>query len=270
MDFFVIFSAGAALLGSAGQANYAAANSVADAIAGLRRASGLPALTIQWGGWTEVGMVARLDERGRERWRAKGLEFITPREGARWFGQLLGWSGTVAVIPARWPAYVAGMPEQGRRWLGELVNVETSGQQQANVRTLQDMLGDAPAHRRREMLMEGLAGLSRTVLGVGAGFPVPEDVPLRDLGLDSLMAVELRNLLAKAGQAQLPMTLLFDYPTLAALFGYLSKAWGFDDARATENTKEFAPDASAEIDALSDNEIEDLLRSELSLARGPQ
>ena len=185
MDFFVVFSAGAALLGSAGQANYAAANSVTDAIAGLRRASGLPALTIQWGGWTEVGMVARLDERGRERWRAKGLEFITPREGARWLGELLGWNGTVAVIPARWPAYFAGVPEQGRRWLGELVNIQTSGQQQANVRTLQDMLEDAPAHRRREMLMEGLTGLSRNVLGVGAGFRVPEDVPLRDLGLNS-------------------------------------------------------------------------------------
>jgi acyl transferase domain-containing protein/NADP-dependent 3-hydroxy acid dehydrogenase YdfG len=270
MDFFVMFSAGAALLGSAGQANYAAANSVTDAIAGLRRASGLPALTIQWGGWTEVGMAARLDERGRERWRAKGLEFITPREGARWLGQLLGWSGTVAVIPARWPAYVAGVPEQGRRWLGELVNVEANGEQQANVRTLQDMLGDAPAHRRRELLMEGLTGLSRTVLGVGSGFQVPEDVPLRDLGLDSLMAVELRNLLAKAGQAPLSMTLLFDYPTLADLFGYLWKAWGFDDARAAEHAKEFTPDASAEIDALSDNEIEDLLRSELSLAQGPQ
>ena len=84
------------------------------------------------------------------------------------------------------------------------------------------------------------------------------------------MAVELRNLLAKAGQAPLPMTLLFDYPTLEALSGYLSKAWGFGDARATENVKEFTPDASAEIDALSDKEIEDLLRSELSLARGPQ
>ncbi len=270
MDFFVFFSAGAALLGSAGQANYAAANSVTDAIVGLRRASGLPALAIQWGGWTEVGMVARLDERGRERWRAKGLEFITPREGSRWLGQLLGWNGTVAVIPARWPAYSASVPEQGRRWLGELLDKQTSGHYQANVRKLQDTLEDAPAHRRREMLMEGLMGLARAVLGVGAGFRVPEDLPLRDLGLDSLMAVELRNLLAKAGRAPLPMTLLFDYPTLAALSAYLSKAWGFGDARATENLKEFTPDASAEIEALSDNEIEDLLRSELSLARGPQ
>jgi hypothetical protein len=219
-------------------------------------------------------MVARLDARGRERWRAKGMEFITPREGARWLSQLLGWDGgAVAVIPMRLPTYAAAVPERVRRWLGELVDTRTSAhtQQQAAIPTLQDMLDGVPAHRRREMLMEGLMRLSRSVLGVGASFQLPEDMPLRDLGLDSLMAVELRNLLAKAGRgAPLPKTLLFDYPTLEALSGYLSKAWGVGNDSVTENVKEFGPDASAEIDALSDNEIEDLLRNELSLARGPQ
>jgi acyl transferase domain-containing protein/NADPH:quinone reductase-like Zn-dependent oxidoreductase/NAD(P)-dependent dehydrogenase (short-subunit alcohol dehydrogenase family)/acyl carrier protein len=275
MDFFVLFSAGAALLGSAGQANYTAANSVTEAIAGWRRASGMPALAIQWGGWTEVGMVARLDARNRERWHTKGMNFITPREGARWLGELLGRNSataTVAVIPARWDVYAAGVPEQSRRWLGELVDTKpgTHTQQQAKARTLRETLETAPISRRREMLLEGLTDLSRAVLGVGAGSRLPEDVPLRDLGLDSLMAVELRNLLAREGRTSLPATLLFDHPTLEALSNYLSKTWDLVDVRVPKNLKEFTTNSSSVIDGLSDMEIEELLRNELSLMRGPQ
>jgi hypothetical protein len=199
------------------------------------------------------------------------MEFINPREGAQRLGQLLGRNGgPVAVLPIRWSTYAAGVPEQGRRWLDELVDTPTRAQAPAQVRTLRDVLEESPPGRRSEMLMDGLTQMSRSVLGIGAGVQLPKDAPLRDMGLDSLMAVELRNLLAKAGRAPLPVTLLFDYPTLDALSGYLAKAWGFGEARAIENARPVAAEASAEIDALSDTEIEDLLRSELSLARGPQ
>ena len=89
LDFFVMFSSGAALLGSPGQANYAAANTFMDALAHRRRARGAPALSINWGSWSGVGMAAAVDEQHRRRWTAMGLAMIEPEDGVRMLQDLL-------------------------------------------------------------------------------------------------------------------------------------------------------------------------------------
>ena len=83
LDFFIGFSSGAALLGSPGQSNYAAANSFVDALAHLRRSRGQHALSIDWGSWSEVGMAAGIGETHRRRWAAMGLGMISPEEIGR-------------------------------------------------------------------------------------------------------------------------------------------------------------------------------------------
>ncbi len=103
LDFFILFSAGASLLGSAGQSNYAAANAFLDALAHYRRSCGLPALSINWGPWAEVGMAVKLGDQNQRRWSSQGMDLIRPSDGMKIFGQLLNLSSAqIAVLPIRW------------------------------------------------------------------------------------------------------------------------------------------------------------------------
>lgn len=266
VEFLVCFSAGAALLGSPGQANYAAANSVMDALASYRRARGLPALSIHWGAWSGTGMAARLDRRNRERWEVKGMDFIAPEEGQRRFSELLGWSAAaVGVLPARWPVYAASIPVSARCLLAELEGARdaTPERRAAAARSLQESLEGVPARRRREVVVERLCEFARRVLGVGSTFELPIDQPLRDLGLDSLMAVELRNAVAAAVGRSLPATLLFDYPSIDALADHvLAVLGGGKPAPARGRVEERSKDEQTLAD-MSDSEAEALLIAEL-------
>lgn len=267
VDFLVFFSAGAALLGSAGQANYAAANGAMDALAGWRRASGLPALSIHWGVWDEVGMAARLDDRGRARWRSMGMDAIAPQAGGRMLAQLLGWSAaSVAAIPARWSTYVERIPANARPLFAELL-VDEPARAAVGPKTTQQSLRQAlqgvVPRRRREFLMERLAESARRVLGVGGGFELAPDVPLRDVGLDSLMAVELRNAIGTAVGRSLPATLLFDYPSIAALADHLLGQFDLQQAPESGAVPAGPSEAARAVAELSETEAEAQLLAEL-------
>ena len=101
LDFFVMFSSGAALLGSPGQSNYAAANSFMDALAFVREAEGRHALSINWGSWSDVGMAAEVSEHHRRRWAEQGLRMIRPSDGVRMLEETLRGSHSpqVAILP---------------------------------------------------------------------------------------------------------------------------------------------------------------------------
>ncbi len=267
VDFLVFFSAGAALLGSAGQANYAAANSAMDALAGWRRANGLPALSIQWGVWGEVGMASRLDARGRARWHSMGMDAIDPVEGGSMLIRTLGWpAASIAAIPARWPAYVDSIPEGARRLFSELLADEparaTEGPKTSQP-TLQQALQAVAPRRRRELLVHRLSEAARRVLGVGSGFELAPDVPLRDLGLDSLMAVELRNAVGRAVERPLPATLLFDYPSIAALADHLLGQLALQPGEETVSLPGGRSEAARSVAELSESEAEAQLMAEL-------
>ena len=103
LDFFVLFSSAAALLGSRGQANYAAANAFLDALAHHRHAQGLPGLSIDWGAWAEVGMAAQLVRTQRTQLAAQGMRAIAPAQGVAALAHLLGQpTPQVGVIPVNW------------------------------------------------------------------------------------------------------------------------------------------------------------------------
>ena len=224
LDLFVMFSSASALLGLAGQANYAAANAFQDALARHRRRLGRPALSIGWGPWAEVGMAADRSDRGG-RLAALGLGSLTRGEGVEAFRRLLG--------GAR--AYVAVMALDVEAWCGAqagpanplLDRLRASGERGsvpgAPAGGLLDALRAAPAATRQPMLLEHVRGRVARILRLELSH-VDRDAPLKSLGLDSLMTLELRNRLEADLGLRLSATLVWNYPTVAALAGHLAEA----------------------------------------------
>jgi acyl transferase domain-containing protein/NADPH:quinone reductase-like Zn-dependent oxidoreductase/NAD(P)-dependent dehydrogenase (short-subunit alcohol dehydrogenase family)/acyl carrier protein len=226
LDFFVLFSSAASLLGSPGQGNYAAANTFLDSLAHYRRGEGLPAVSIDWGPWGDVGMAASLDARDQARIMRQGLRLISPAEGLAAFERLLAQpSPQVGVLPFDIAKLLAAFPPGGEPpFLAELAQgrVREKAVRAPSARPeLIAQIEQAPVARRRGLV---LAHVQAQVLGV-LGLP-PASAPdpqqgLRDLGMDSLMAIELRNRLQRGVGATLPPTVAFDFPTIAALTDYL-------------------------------------------------
>jgi myxalamid-type polyketide synthase MxaD len=224
LDFFVMFSSASALLGLAGQANYAAANAFQDGLARHRRRLGRPALSIGWGPWAEVGMAADRSDRGG-RLAALGLGSLTRGEGVETFRRLLG--------GAR--AYVAVMALDVEVWCSAqtgpvnplLDRLRASGERGpvpvASAGGLLDALRAAPAATRQPMLLEHVRGRVARILRLELSH-VDRDAPLKSMGLDSLMTLELRNRLEADLGLRLSATLVWNYPTVTALAAHLAQA----------------------------------------------
>lgn len=271
LDFFVLFSAGAALLGSSGQVNYAAANAYMDGLAHLRRAQGLPAMSINWGAWAEVGMAASLDERTRAQWRAAGVGMLPPAEGAAAFFELLSSApAQVGVLPIDW----ARMAQRGegmvkRPFFSRLLasyTAVTETKSSAAQNNLRSKLEDAPADERRDVLQSYVQEQVMRVLGLNQGQTLDVNQGLTDVGMDSLMAVELSNRLQVAAGQTLPTTLAFEYPTITALTDFLAEevlALAAVEPEPEESVDAHLEGIMTDIEELSDSEVEDSLLKEL-------
>jgi acyl transferase domain-containing protein/acyl carrier protein len=238
LDFFVLFSAGASLVGSAGQGNYAAANAYLDALAHHRKSVGLPALSINWGPWLGAGLATVAGASGEKRLKARGLDWIRPEQGMAMLANAMGAPYTqVALMPGRKEVVLPNFPpgRESKRASGPAKPAasESSG--------LRARLEQALPVQRRGILAEQIAARARTVLGYKPSHALDPDRPLRELGLDSLMAVELRNGLASDTGLSLPPTLIFEHPTLAALAEFLESRMGFA-APAPEAPAQEEPD----------------------------
>ena len=198
LDFFVCFSSASALLGSAGQSNYAAANAFMDTLMQQRRQAGLAGLSINWGPWAEVGMAAALHAHVQ----AQGMTMITPTQGRLLFRHLLQHPvAQIGVLPLQRQPALAAVPPQ-----------------RTNIR---DLLVSLPPAEQRLQLSDYLRGEIATVLGLRSDLPIDPLTRLFDFGLDSLMAVELKNRLQVGLGVSLRSTLLFDYPTIDTLTTHL-------------------------------------------------
>ncbi|NPC83906.1 SDR family NAD(P)-dependent oxidoreductase, partial [Pyxidicoccus fallax] len=222
LDFFVLFSSSASLLGAAGQANYAAANAFMDALAHHRRALGLPAVSINWGPWSGGGMAASLHVPEQRRW----FDWIEPEQGL----ELLGWvleaaSAQVAVLPIEWTKYVQRFGDAGAsKLLEQPIDEARAGRPRATVTPMLERLKGLPRHRQQETLLEHVHHQVAQVLGLDASKPIPDNQGLFDSGLDSLMAVELRNRLQASLGLERPLsaTLVFEHPTIESLTHHLA------------------------------------------------
>jgi myxalamid-type polyketide synthase MxaB len=225
LDFFVNFSSVASVLGSPGQGNYAAANAFLDALAHQRRAEGLPGLSINWGPWADSGMAAERRDRKGGAGAAAGLDPLPAGQALDALERLLnGSAAQTAVFTADWVRFREQLPAGSEPvWLAEMLQAAPRTQTKPKVAEgeLFQLLQAAPAAERHELLLTQLQSLAGKALGLGPDHPVDPQQPLRDMGFDSLMAVELRNGVNQGSGRNFPATLLFDHPTLEALAGFL-------------------------------------------------
>ncbi|HEV2132161.1 MAG TPA: beta-ketoacyl reductase, partial [Longimicrobiaceae bacterium] len=238
-----------------------------------RRAAGHPALSIGWGVWSQIGSAA---ERGMaERVASWGAGAIAPEEGLRVLELLVsGERPYVAVQPIDWSSYLSAMGEVAP-WLSEVAHpaaerndaafdrgrMEAARQKAAAQPPLLARLAAAAPGDQRELLMAHVHEQVVRVIGLGAGEKVDPRQPLSDLGIDSLMALELRNRLGPSVGAQhtLPATLVFDHPTITALTQYLAReVLALDWAAAAATPAAQPADLLNGIESLSDEEVERL------------
>jgi myxalamid-type polyketide synthase MxaE and MxaD len=224
LDFFVLFSGLASVLGSPGQGNYAAANAALDAVARGRRARGLPGLSIGWAPWTGIGLVANAAPALSER----GVDSLPASTG---LDLLMRCLGTEA-------AELAVMSFDRRRWsqtypalaasplLANLVvsagRAVTAAEAQAGQGLREALLAEPAGWPRRARLEAHVAGVLARVLRL-APEAVERGTALKDLGFDSLMALEARNRLEADTGLKLPVTVIWKHPTVVDLASHLAE-----------------------------------------------
>ena len=271
LDFFILYSSMSGILGSPGQGNYAAANAFLDALAHDRRAQGLPALSLDWGAFSEVGLAAAQDNRAA-RLASQGIRSITPKEGLvaldRWFSAS---SAQAAIVPLDARQWVESYPAAASSSLLASLLAEKPGASRAGgASELAARIADATPPARIALVQSFLRSEASRVLRI------PEDkldqsAPLTGLGMDSLMGLELRNRVEASLGLRMPATLLWTYPTISALAGHLAEQMAPPAEAPVEQLPEpvAAPvqeGVQSEDDPLDDEDLFALVQDSLSRA----
>jgi acyl transferase domain-containing protein/surfactin synthase thioesterase subunit/acyl carrier protein len=219
LDQFVVFSSILSVTGSAGQANYAAANSFLDALVTRRRKEGLPALALNWGPWAVSGLATASGEKGRAIWRARGTEYISADIGQQAMDLLIGSEASQAAITiTRWPDFLrqfATAPPLYRELhkdTGVMLRGAAVAGGDASVRS---KMQEASPSARRELLIAFVRQQAMQTLGMTDEINVGR--PLRELGLDSLMSVTLVNRLEAALGIRISAVKLIQGPSVAQI-----------------------------------------------------
>jgi acyl carrier protein/NADP-dependent 3-hydroxy acid dehydrogenase YdfG len=263
LDCFVMFSSVSSIFGNPAQGNYAAANAFLDSLAHHRRALGLPALAINWGVLGGEGYVAR-NERVAEFLARQGTAALTPKEVTSLMESFLTANATqmaaIRVDWAKWRQSFRGMQDNPlvQRIFESGVEVQESGGGSSDWR---QKIQSAGPDEREDVIGQAVRDVVGSVLRVKPD-SLRNDQPLTDLGLDSLMGVEIENLLESSVGVALPPTSLMRARTIGQIASLISEHLGGADAGATAAKPvvvESAPVAEVDLDALSDEEIDNLL-----------
>lgn len=239
LSAFVLFSSAAGVLGSAGQANYAAANAFLDALAQHRRQRGLPAVSMAWGWWAQAsGMTGHLEERDRARMSRSGFIPMSSADGLALFDAALGQARSF-VMPAqlnltalRSNSAVAGLPPMFRGLIRHARRTAESGAPAESSSDLRQRIAAMSPSAQQQALLDIIRSHAAVVLGHDTADAVGADQEFKDLGFDSLGSVEFRNRLKSATGLKLPPTAVLDHPTPTALARYLAGELGIDGAPA--------------------------------------
>ncbi|TMU99350.1 type I polyketide synthase [Streptomyces sp. DASNCL29] len=223
---FVLFSSGAGTFDSPGQGNYSAANAFLDALARHRHASGLPATSLAWGLWGQVtDMSAHLDDSDQRRMAQGGMLGLSVLEGMELFDTALRGPDTV-LVPAHMdfaalrtlaasgslPALLRALVRSPRRAVDNAA---------ADTDDLVSRLVRATSGQQEKILLDLVQQEAAAVLGHASADLIEPNQPFKEIGFDSLTAVELRNRLSRRAGVRLPATLIFDHPAPAPLARYL-------------------------------------------------
>ncbi|SOD67854.1 Acyl transferase domain-containing protein, partial [Streptomyces zhaozhouensis] len=253
LDAFVLFSSIAGVWGSGRQSGYAAANAYLDALAEHRRAAGLPATAVAWGPWADGGMVADAGREVAGQLRRLGLPAMAPAVAIAGLATALErGDGNVVIADVEWERFAGTfMAQRPSPLLGELPEVRAAFATEAAepaTSALGERLAGLDEAERQRQLTELIRDEAAAVLGLASGTGIPETRAFRELGFDSLTAVELRGRLSEATGVTLPATLVFDYPTATALATFLRTELSGVDAAGV-------PDAPARAVGVTDEPI---------------
>ena len=226
---FVVFSSVAGLLGAPGQANYAAANRFMDALCSARRAAGLAGTSLAWGLWAEQsGMTGHLGEVDLQRLARQGIAPLETEQGLELFDRARA-VGAPLTVPAR---FELGALREGARagLLPPLLSslVRGARRERAGAGSLASQLAAVPAEERQRRCLELVLEQAAAVLGHDSPAAIDPELPFKELGFDSLGAVELRNRLGQLSGLRLTSTLIFDHPTPAAVASLLERKLAAD------------------------------------------
>ena len=219
LDHFVVFSSILSLTGSAGQANYAAANAFLDGLISRRRKQGLPALAINWGPWAESGLATVSGEKGRAIWRSRGTEYIPTDIGRRALDLLIGSdAGHAAVTITKWPIFLqqfASPPPLYRELQKEIGAVTANAGLAASAANLKTKMKELAPAARHDLLTLFVRQEAMQTLGIKEEIDAAR--PLREFGLDSLMSVALVNRLETALGIRISAVKLIQGPSVAQI-----------------------------------------------------
>ena len=232
----LLFSSVAALLGSPGQANYSAANAALDAAAAYEQQAGRPSTSVQWGAWAGAGMAAQ-DRSTALRVQRMGMAMIAPADGLAALRHLASAERAppvVAGVPFLWDRLAAQQQQQGAAepmLLAAMIASSTGTRSGSSVVSAPAAAAPAPAAAAAAGASQAavLAGVLEVLRGI-LGADISVDEPLMAAGLDSLGAVELRNGLEAHFGTRLSGTLVFDYPTAAAMAAHIAGQLGASSA----------------------------------------
>jgi acyl transferase domain-containing protein/acyl carrier protein len=271
LDFFVLYSSGASLFGSEGQANHSTANAFLDGLVWYRKSRGLPALSINWGAWREIGAAAHHAVIGRI--EKSGVQSIDISNGLSALECVLATGrDRVAVLPIDWTKFSGAASSDRSGLLTELQAEHQQYDVSADEKRFlvtesewRDMLAAAEPHRRNALLGELVNFEGGRILGLSSSQTIDPNQPLRELGMDSLMSVQFRNRLSALLELELPPTLLYNYPTVHALVAYLISCLTPQILGAEQFTKHSWNQHDLDLDSLTEDELAKMLEQQVKL-----
>ena len=260
LDYFVLFSSVAAFFGNAGQAGYVCANAYLDFLAFFRKGLGLPATAIGWGRLGQVGWAARNREVARHL-ESIGILGLRTRQALGLLGRLLREGTTHAAILKidwqRWQSLTSSDWVPGR--IRQLVEDEFQGLAVSGIEsTARQNLLAAPVGERLAMMESLLRDRLAQVLGTTAD-NLNMERPVTELGLDSLMGIELRNWIEKELRTNLPSVELLRGPSIARLAELLVQSLNSSRVTEIESSQDQQKDVLEELENLSEEEVDALL-----------
>ena len=266
LDFFICYSSATGVFGLVWPIVLFSRELLSRCILSGAPLAGVPATSVQWGAWRDIGMAARQTAHHTARLVAKGVRPMAADRALSALDRAIETAvPTVAVISADWNVAAAHADVSSRALLNELVHVAAPP---AAARSQRRSCRSSRQPRRRvdrRLLLEHVRALTLRLLGLDDSAIVDAGRPLREFGLDSLVAIELRNALAASLQCSLPSTLAFDYPTINTLARHLEQRLFPVEAAPIEPARVAG---LATIRDLSDADAEAILLAELD-AGGP-
>lgn len=256
LDHFICFSSIASLMGSPGQTNYAAANAVIDNLMHQRRAQGLPGMSINWGPWDEAGMAADMSFEG------EGLEKIKPDLGVQVLSSLMQRPlhqspAQMGVFPMNWPMFMKQFAEDQQPPFVSLMAkqaVKSGAAKPAGQSKMTDILvqlKNSSGDEQKAMLVSYISEQLVQVLGLDSSQNLPANQPWNELGLDSLMTVELKNRLDRSLSVSVPIETIMQEATTVLIADMIIDRLDTVTLEAPEVGEEGISAAQKHMDALN-------------------